>query len=85
MNNGTNLDVVDFEREENLPPSALVRLGLGLLVAVGTVLFTGIGAIIEASSGGNTLVGGIVGALIGAGLATLFVLLESRHLLHEGR
>ncbi len=85
MDDRMNLDKVDYEREENLPPSALLSLGLGLLIAVGTILFAGIGAIIAATNGESGVVGGVIGAITGAVLPILFVTIESSRLAHRGR
>lgn len=88
MSNTMNKDPyhdVDWEREENLPPSALINMGMGLLIAVGGVAIAGVGAIISAANGNSALTGGIIGAIIGVALAILFVVVQSARLRGKGR
>jgi len=76
---------VDWEREENLPPSALLNMGLGLAIAVGTVVCAGIGAIVSEMNGDSAVTGGIIGAIVGVVLALLFVTVQTARLRGKGR
>lgn len=76
---------VDWDREENLPPSALLTMSMGLLIAVGAVAAAGIGAIISAANGNSAVTGGIIGAIVGIVLAILFVVIQTARLRGKGR
>lgn len=76
---------VDWEREDNLPPSALINMGLGLAVAVLMVLCAGIGAIANEIRGDGALMGAVIGAIVGVVLAILFVIVQRTRLRGEGR
>lgn len=76
---------VDWENEDNLPPSALMNNMMGLLIAVGGVLFAGVGAIIMQATDGSAIQGGIIGGIIGVVVAFLFVTFEVARLRRKGR
>lgn len=77
--------------DDNAPASSIVSMGLGLLVAVGIVLFAGIGAIIGHTVfddifgwGQDPLVGAAIGLIIGIGLAFVSVGFISGRLKQSG-
>lgn len=76
---------VDWEREDNLPPSALINMLSGLLVAVLMVLLSGVGAIYNEVQGGSAVTGAIVGAIVGVVLAIVFVVVQMARLRSRGR
>lgn len=84
MNNDPYHDV-DWEREENLPPSAMLNMLSGLLVAVGIVLAAGVGAITNEIRGDSAFSGALIGAAVGAVLAILFVVIQTARLRGRGR
>ena len=82
---------VYLEPDDNLPASGIVGIGLGLLLAVGMVLFSGIGAILGHvffdnvfGWGQDPLVGAAIGFVVGVLFALTFISRLSGHFRKEG-
>lgn len=76
---------VDWEREENLPPSAMLNMMSGLVVALCIVLFAGAGAITNEIRGGTAMTGAATGAVLGAVVSVLYVVVHIAYLRARGR
>lgn len=76
---------VDWEREENLPPSAMLNLMAGLLIAICIVLFAGAGAIYNEVRGGTAFTGATTGAVIGVVVSLVYVVVHIAQLRGRGR
>jgi hypothetical protein len=79
------------EPDDDLPASGVVSLGLGLLLAVGMVLFSGIGAILGHSLfdnvfgwGQDPLIGAACGLVIGILFAIVVIRILSGRLRRSG-
>lgn len=79
------------EPDDNLPASSIVALGFGLLLAVGMVLFSGIGAILgstvfddDLNWGKDAVSGGVIGLIVGILFAVVGIRVLSGRLRRSG-
>ena len=82
---------VYVEPDDNLPASGIVSLGLGLLLAVGMVLFSGVGAILGHTFfdnvfgwGQDPFVGAVIGLVVGIVFAIVVIDTLVRRLRRSG-